>query len=216
MIDDLVTRGVSEPYRMFTSRAEYRLKLRADNADQRLTPLGVELGCVGGVRANAFQAKLDQLNEARATLAGLDVTPTEAAKLGFLVKLDGRRRAALELLGLPEFGRAGIARIWPGQLTWDESIWAPLEAEAHYSGYLDRQDADIAALRRDEALTLPMDLAFENIAGLSTEIRQRLHRIRPATVGQAARIEGVTPSAIAAILGHLRKTQTATAARQPA
>lgn len=207
MIDDLVTRGVSEPYRMFTSRAEYRLSLRADNADQRLTPIGLKLGCVGQVRQSAFQNKVDLLTASRARLEALQVTPSDAAKFGFTVKLDGRRRTAMELLGLPEFGRGGLEKIWPDHFEWGESIWAPLEAEAHYAGYLSRQDADIAAVRRDEALTVPEGMDYGAVAGLSTEIRQKLSRIRPATLGQASRIEGVTPAAVAALHGHIKRLE---------
>lgn len=205
MVDDLVTRGVSEPYRMFTSRAEYRLSLRADNADQRLTPVGLRLGCVSTARATAFNTKVKALNSCRDSLTRLTITPSEAAKLGYLVKLDGRRRSALELLGLAEFGRPALQKIWPDAFDWEEALWAPLEAEAHYTGYLDRQQADIAAFKRDESLTIPETLSFESVAGLSVEIRQKLNRIRPATLGQASRIEGVTPAAITALLGHIRR-----------
>lgn len=208
MIDDLVTRGVSEPYRMFTSRAEYRLTLRADNADQRLTPKGIQIGCVGSRRAEAFQQKMDTVSEARKTLSSLNVTPTDAVKKGFVMKLDGRRRAAIELLGLSDFGRGGVLSFWPELAAWPESIWAPLEAEAHYSGYLDRQDADIAAFRRDEALTIPLALDYKAVAGLSTEVRVKLDRIRPATLGQAARIEGITPAAVTTLLGHIRRLES--------
>ena len=212
MIDDLVTRGVSEPYRMFTSRAEYRLTLRADNADQRLTALGVALGCVGSVRAQVFADKIARLDHNRHQLQGLVVTPNDAVKAGFVMKQDGRRRSAFELLGLAQFGRAGAVRLWPELGAWSEADWAPLEAEAHYVGYLDRQEADIVAFQRDEGLSLPPDLAFSSVAGLSAEIVQRLTRVRPATLGQAARIEGVTPAAISALLGHVRRRDPARSA----
>jgi tRNA uridine 5-carboxymethylaminomethyl modification enzyme len=214
MIDDLVTRGVSEPYRMFTSRAEYRLTLRADNADQRLTPMGLKLGCVGRERQTAFDKKLAVLASARSALAGATITPSEAVKLGYTVKLDGRRRSAMELLGLAEFGRASLHTLWPGDFDWPEAVWAPLEAEAHYVGYLDRQEADIEAFRRDEGLAIPAGIAFDAVAGLSTEIRQKLSRIRPATIGHASKIEGVTPAAVIALLGHIRKAETKAAARR--
>jgi tRNA uridine 5-carboxymethylaminomethyl modification enzyme len=211
MIDDLVTRGVSEPYRMFTSRAEYRLTLRADNADQRLTPLGVRLGCVGSKRQAVFEEKVASLSRCKDELLEATITPTEAVKFGFQMKLDGRRRSAMELLGLSDFGRAGLATLWPEKFQWDENLWAPLEAEAHYAGYLDRQDADIAAFRRDEALAIPAGLNYNLVAGLSAEIRQRLVKVGPATLGQAARIEGVTPAAIVALLGYIKRAEAARA-----
>jgi tRNA uridine 5-carboxymethylaminomethyl modification enzyme len=207
MIDDLVTRGVSEPYRMFTSRAEYRLSLRADNADQRLTPLGLSIGCIGSVRSEAFLAKSANLERCRASLNEASITPTDLSKFGYTVKLDGRRRTAMELLGLPDFGRTALAVLWPGAFKWDERLWEPLEAESHYAGYLDRQEADIAAFRRDESMAIPAELSFDHVAGLSVEIRQKFSRVRPATLGQASRIEGVTPSAITALLGHIKRGQ---------
>jgi tRNA uridine 5-carboxymethylaminomethyl modification enzyme len=205
MIDDLITRGVTEPYRMFTSRAEYRLTLRADNADQRLTPTGVRLGCVGSARAAAFSAKQKRLSQARAELQTLNVTPSDAVRQGYVVKLDGRRRSAMELLGLAAFGRAAVLQFWPQLSAWDEAVWAPLEAEAHYAGYLDRQDADIAAFQRDEHLALPADLDFAQVAGLSAEAVQKLARIRPLTLGHAARIEGITPAAVTTLLGYVKR-----------
>jgi tRNA uridine 5-carboxymethylaminomethyl modification enzyme len=207
MIDDLVSRGVSEPYRMFTSRAEYRLSLRADNADQRLTSKGLALGCVGRKREQAFLAKMERLEQARRLLDTRSVTPTEAAKLGFTVKLDGRRRSAMELLRLGDIGRPGVLKFWPDLARWEETIWAPLEAEAHYTGYLDRQDADIAAFRRDEALGIPEDVDYSSISGLSAEARLKFQRVRPVTIGQASRIEGVTPVAVTTLLGHLKRTE---------
>jgi tRNA uridine 5-carboxymethylaminomethyl modification enzyme len=205
MIDDLITRGVTEPYRMFTSRAEYRLTLRADNADQRLTPLGVRLGCVGSVRQAAFDSKQARLAAARAQLHSLNVTPNEAVRQGYVVKQDGRRRSAMELLGLAAFGRSAVLGFWPELTAWDEAVWAPLEAEAHYAGYLDRQDADIAAFQRDEHLALPSDLDFSAVAGLSAEVVQKLARVRPLTLGHAARIEGITPAAVTTLLGYIKR-----------
>jgi tRNA uridine 5-carboxymethylaminomethyl modification enzyme len=207
MIDDLVTRGVSEPYRMFTSRAEYRLSLRPDNADQRLTPIGLRLGCVGSARKAAYTGKAQALVQCRDQLQSLTVTPTDAVKLGYLVKLDGRRRNALELLGLSEFGRGALHKIWPGHFDWPELLWDTLEAEAHYVGYLDRQDADIAAFRRDESMIIPAGMDYATMPGLSTEIRHKLSHIRPSTLGQASRIEGVTPTAVATLLGHIKRAE---------
>jgi tRNA uridine 5-carboxymethylaminomethyl modification enzyme len=204
MIDDLVTKGVSEPYRMFTSRAEYRLSLRADNADQRLTALGVQAGCVGSDRKNAFAGKLAALDQARARMQALTLTPNEAQKYGIAIRLDGTRRNALELLSLPEVDCPVITKVWPELAELDSKILEQLEIDAQYSGYLDRQDADILAFRRDERLTLSADLDYGAVHGLSTEIRQKLDRIRPATLGQAARIDGVTPAALTLVLAHVR------------
>ncbi|HAJ46818.1 MAG TPA: tRNA uridine-5-carboxymethylaminomethyl(34) synthesis enzyme MnmG [Alphaproteobacteria bacterium] len=205
MIDDLVTRGVNEPYRMFTSRAEYRLSLRADNADQRLTALGVALGLVGSHRERVFKAKMERLSVARGQLDALTITPAQVTRHGLPMNQDGRRRSAFELLGLPGFGREALCRFWPDISGWDESTWAPLEADAHYSGYLDRQQADIAAFQRDEALVLPGDIDYAAVTGLSAEAIQKLTKTRPATLGQAARIEGMTPAAITVLLGWLKK-----------
>jgi len=210
MIDDLVTKGVSEPYRMFTSRAEYRLTLRADNADQRLTPLGKESGIVGTERATAFADKLKSLNVSRETMASLSLTPNEAAKYGITVRLDGVRRTALDLMSLTDF--SSVTRIWPELGSIPADIIEQLEIDAQYAGYLDRQDADIVAFRRDENRALPASLNYSAVIGLSNEVRQKLERIRPATLGQAARIEGVTAAALTLVLAHLkaaRKRQSA-------
>jgi len=204
MIDDLVTRGVSEPYRMFTSRAEYRLTLRADNADQRLTPVGLAAGCVGAVRAEAFEAKMDALAVARQTMQSLTLTPNEAQKHGIAIRLDGVRRDALSLLSLPNVDFQTISAIWPEIQAFSAPIREQLEIDAQYAGYLDRQDADILAFRRDEGRALPEDLDYAAIHGLSTEIRLKLSRIRPSTLGQAARVDGVTPAALTLVLAHVR------------
>jgi len=204
MIDDLVTRGVSEPYRMFTSRAEYRLSLRADNADQRLTPMGLTAGCISSVRAEAFGAKMEALAEGRDAMRSLTLTPNEARKHGIAIRLDGVRRDAQNLLSLPSVDFQTVSDIWPELRRIPATIREQLEIDAQYAGYLDRQDADILAFRRDEGLTLPADLDFSAVIGLSTEIRQKLERIRPATLGQAARIDGVTPAALTLVLAHVR------------
>jgi tRNA uridine 5-carboxymethylaminomethyl modification enzyme len=204
MIDDLVTRGVSEPYRMFTSRAEYRLSLRADNADQRLTPWGLSAGCVGSARESAFGAKMEALGRARAMLRSLALTPSEAQKRGISVRLDGVRRTAFDLLALPGVGFSGIAGIWPELDAIGPPIREQLEIDACYEGYLDRQEADILAFRRDEGLRLPDSLDYAAIPGLSAEVCQKLGRIRPATLGQAARIDGITPAALTLILARVR------------
>jgi tRNA uridine 5-carboxymethylaminomethyl modification enzyme len=205
MIDDLVTRGVTEPYRMFTSRAEFRLRLRADNADQRLTAKGAALGCVGAARAAAFSAKATQLAEARATSMSLTLTPAEAAKVGFRVNPDGQRRNLLQLLAYPDIGFDDLARLWPRIGDWPPAVREQIEIDAAYAGYLDRQDADVEAFRRDEDLLLPAALDYSRVGGLSNEARERLADVRPATLGQAARIEGVTPGALTALLAHVRR-----------
>ncbi|MGH7487215.1 MAG: tRNA uridine-5-carboxymethylaminomethyl(34) synthesis enzyme MnmG, partial [bacterium] len=201
----LVTKGVSEPYRMFTSRAEYRLSLRADNADQRLTPIGDRAGCVNPARRMAFAAKTERLAQARTLLQTLSLSPNEARGHGITVRLDGVRRTALELLSLPDAGLPGLARIWPQLGALDPEIAEQLEVDSHYAGYLDRQEADIVAFRRDESLALPADLDYAQVHGLSTECRAKLSRIRPATLGQAARIDGITPAALTLVLVHVRR-----------
>jgi tRNA uridine 5-carboxymethylaminomethyl modification enzyme len=202
LIDDLVTKGVSEPYRMFTSRAEYRLTLRADNADQRLTGLGAKGGLVGMGRTKAFAAKQEKLTVSRETMRNLSLTPNQAATHGLAIRQDGVRRNALELLSLAEF--PVLRRIWPELGVLEPQIVEQLETDAQYAGYLDRQDADIIAFRRDEGRALPADLDYAAVIGLSNEVRQKLERIRPATLGQAARIEGVTAAAITLILAHVK------------
>jgi tRNA uridine 5-carboxymethylaminomethyl modification enzyme len=204
MIDDLVTRGVSEPYRMFTSRAEYRLTLRADNADQRLTGLGEKIGIVGRQRNGAFGYKMEQLQRARALAAGLSLTPAEAAQRGIAVRQDGVRRSAMELLALPDVSMEVLTRIWPELTGIPAEVTELLEIDAHYAGYLDRQEADIIAFRRDELLQLPDELDYARVAGLSTECRVKLSAIRPRTLGQAARIDGITPAALTLILAHIK------------
>ncbi len=202
MLDDLVTKGVSEPYRMFTSRAEYRLTLRSDNADQRLTRLGQNGGIVGSERAKAFAVKLERLDVSRETMSSLTLTPNEAAKHGLTVRLDGVRRTALDLLSLTDF--PSLTRIWPQLADLAPQIVEQLEIDAQYAGYLDRQDADIVAFRRDEGRALPASLDYSAVIGLSNEVRQKLEAIRPATLGQASRIEGVTAAALTLVLAHVK------------
>jgi tRNA uridine 5-carboxymethylaminomethyl modification enzyme len=205
MIDDLVTRGVSEPYRMFTSRAEYRLSLRADNADQRLTPLALRAGAVGAERARAFAAKQAALEDARAMLASLALTPQQAAQHGLTINADGVRRSAFELLAFPGVTLPRLAAIWPEIAGIPAPIAEQIATDAQYAVYLDRQRADVEALRRDEALELPADLDYGAIAGLSTEVRQKLAAVRPVSIGQASRIDGITPAALTRLLGHVRR-----------
>jgi tRNA uridine 5-carboxymethylaminomethyl modification enzyme len=204
LIDDLVTRGVSEPYRMFTSRAEYRLTLRADNADQRLTGLGEHLGIIGKERGDTFREKLGELRCARELANSLSLTSSEAARLGIAVRQDGVRRTASELLSLPEVDVARLARIWPELGGIAREIAEQLEIDAHYAGYLDRQDADIVAFRRDESLSLPEGFDYGAVVGLSTECRLKLTAVKPRTLGQAARIDGVTPAALTLVLAQLK------------
>jgi tRNA uridine 5-carboxymethylaminomethyl modification enzyme len=212
MIDDLVTRGVTEPYRMFTSRAEYRLTLRADNADQRLTPLGIAAGCVGPSRRAAFAAKAKRLAEGEALLRALTLTPDQAAKHGLSVNRDGRRRSALELLAYPEIDLARIADIWPAIRGIEPAIAGQLAVDARYAVYVARQELDIASFRKDEAIAIPGDFVFATLPGLSTELRQKLERHRPASLGQAARLDGMTPAALMLLLAHLKKGAAAKSA----
>ena len=205
LIDDLVTRGVTEPYRMFTSRAEFRLLLRADNADQRLTAKGEALGVVGSGRAAAYGEKARALADARALAAELTLTPAAAARAGLPVKADGQRRNLTELLGYPSIGFDDLARVWPRILAWSAAVREQIEIDAAYAGYLDRQAADVAAFRRDEDLGLPSELDYAAVGGLSNEAREKLAAVRPLTLGQAARIEGVTPGALTALLAHVRR-----------
>jgi tRNA uridine 5-carboxymethylaminomethyl modification enzyme len=206
LIDDLVTRGVSEPYRMFTSRAEYRLTLRADNADQRLTPLGVAAGCVGAVRERAFARKAVELSEARRVARETTLTPAEARARGIAVNQDGRRRSVIDLLALPGVSLASLEDVCPALAGFSRATREQLEIDAVYHGYLERQEADILAFRRDEDLAIPADLDYASVGGLSNEAREKLARVRPATLGQAGRIEGVTPSTLTALLSHVRRS----------
>jgi tRNA uridine 5-carboxymethylaminomethyl modification enzyme len=205
MMDDLVTRGVSEPYRMFTSRSEYRLYLRADNADRRLTPLGLSLGCVGPERAKRFSAKIKALKSAQEALERLSLTPDEAAKRGLDFRRDGRRRSAFELLALSGITLERLRVIWPELGHIPPAIGAEIETDARYAVYLTRQADEIAALRRDDSVAIPADLDIASIAGFSNEIRQKLLRQRPVSIGQASRIDGMTPSALLLLLAHAKK-----------
>lgn len=211
MIDDLVTRGASEPYRMFTSRAEYRLTLRADNADERLTGVGIEAGCVGSERTRVFHVKQSAMAVARDQMQRLSLTPNEARAHGLTVNQDGRRRSALELLAYPDIAFDSLATIWPELGGFTPAVRERMEIEATYAGYLDRQEADIRAFRRDEDARIPADLDYSMVGGLSNEARDKLASVRPATLGQASRIEGMTPGAITALLGHVRSLAKARA-----
>ncbi|GFZ99663.1 tRNA uridine 5-carboxymethylaminomethyl modification enzyme MnmG [Elstera cyanobacteriorum] len=209
MIDDLTTRGTAEPYRMFTSRAEYRLSLRADNADQRLTALGIGIGAVGSDRARFYAAKETALTEARALAARLKMTPTELAKRGFTITQDGVARSVTELLRFPDVTLDRLTALWPELADLRADVAEQLVIDAGYAGYLQRQDADIKAFRKDEALTLPADLDYTQVGSLSAEVRQKLIAARPETLGAAARVPGVTPAAVIALLRHVKQKPVA-------
>jgi len=205
LIDDLVTRGVTEPYRMFTSRAEYRLSLRSDNADQRLTERGIDLGLVGETRAGMFHVKQAALKSGRDLLQSAEMTPNEAQKLGWKVNQDGQRRSAWEYLAYPSITMPDIEGAFPEITGLDAAIKSQLGIEAMYAGYIERQKDDVEALRREEALELPRDLDYAAVGGLTNEVRAKLELIRPATLGQAGRIEGMTPGALTALLAYVRR-----------
>jgi tRNA uridine 5-carboxymethylaminomethyl modification enzyme len=209
MIDDLVTRGVTEPYRMFTSRAEFRLSLRADNADQRLTAKGIELGCVGAVRTAQFRHKMASIAALRSMAQSLTVTPTEAERFGFSLNRDGQRRTAFELLSYPDIGLGDIGRIWPEFLEVPADIGSQLEIEAKYAVYLERQAAEVASFRRDEAFEIPDQIDYGAVPGLSNEVRQKLTAARPRTIGQASRLDGITPAALVLLAAYVRRGHVA-------
>lgn len=205
MIDDLVTRGVTEPYRMFTSRAEYRLTLRADNADQRLTPLAIQAGIVAEARREAFEIKAAQLTEAAIVSRETHFTPKEAVALGIPVNADGQRRTMRDLLAYPGVTLSAFEVAYPQISTWSKAVRDQVEIDAGYATYLDRQAADAEALRREEALALPVDLDYAAIGGLSNEAQEKLSLVQPRTLGQAGRIEGMTPGALTALLSHVKR-----------
>ncbi|HZN29590.1 MAG TPA: tRNA uridine-5-carboxymethylaminomethyl(34) synthesis enzyme MnmG [Xanthobacteraceae bacterium] len=205
MIDDLVTRGVTEPYRMFTSRAEYRLTLRADNADQRLTDKGIAIGCVGETRRSRHAAKMAALRAAHDLARSVSLTPSEAARHGLVLNKDGQRRSGFELLSHPNIGVEQLARIWPRFGDLALPIAGQLEIDAAYDVYLSRQAADIAAYRRDESLELPDGLDYAALPGLSNEAKQKLQSMRPRTIGHAGRIDGITPAALTLLVAHLKR-----------
>ena len=205
MIDDLVTRGVTEPYRMFTSRAEFRLRLRADNADQRMTQIGMDLGCVGTVRSFAFSSKNNALERVAKMLSNFSVSPREAERNGIELNKDGRRRTAFELLSYPGMSLRRLAHIWPELSEVDPAIAAQVEVDARYAAYVERQDADVAALRKDEAISIPAAFDYAALPNLRAELREKLMAQRPATLAQAGRIEGMTPAAMMQLLAAVKK-----------
>jgi tRNA uridine 5-carboxymethylaminomethyl modification enzyme len=204
-----VTRGVTEPYRMFTSRAEYRLTLRADNADQRLTDKGIALGCIGEERRARHSEKMAALKAGRELAQSLSLTPNEAAKYGLALNKDGQRRSAFELLAYPNITLADVAKIWPQFVTFSAPIAQQLEIEAKYDVYMQRQNADVESYRRDESFELPAEFDYATLPGLSNEVRQKLTAIRPRTIGQAGRIDGITPAALTLLVAHARRRQRA-------
>ena len=205
MIDDLVTRGVSEPYRMFTSRAEFRLSLRADNADQRLTGIGIKCGLVGEKRQNIFNKKIHALDKAKALLSSYSITPTQAKKAGISIKQDGIRRSAMELLSFKDVDFSKLEHIWPGFPDFNQEVRDQLEKDAIYINYIERQSAAVNAMRKDEKLSIPENLNYSDISGLSNELKQKLIHSRPASLAQAGRIEGMTPAGLALILTSIRR-----------
>ncbi len=205
MIDDLTSRGVAEPYRMFTSRAEYRLSLRADNADVRLTPVGLSIGCVTAARGVRFNAYLEKLGQARNQLKQLNVTPSEAEKTGLHLNKDGQRRSAYELLSYPGQSIESLSKLWPQLRSIERGVVEAVEIEAAYAVYMDRQTADIVQTRREEERLIPAEFDFAVLSGLSNELKQKLSLARPKNIAQASRIDGMTPAAISLLLAHLRK-----------
>jgi tRNA uridine 5-carboxymethylaminomethyl modification enzyme len=207
MIDDLVTRGVSEPYRMFTSRAEYRLQLRADNADQRLTDKGVAIGCVGTERARVHAEKSSVLKDARAFAHSVSLTPKEAERHDIALNKDGQRRTAFEILSYPNISISDLAKIWPRFGALAPKLAEQIEIDAKYDVYLSRQAADVASYRRDESFALPDEFDYAALPGLSNEVKQKLQTHRPRTIGHASRIDGVTPAALTLLVAHVRRAK---------
>ncbi|MEZ2130003.1 MULTISPECIES: tRNA uridine-5-carboxymethylaminomethyl(34) synthesis enzyme MnmG [unclassified Sinorhizobium] len=205
MIDDLTSRGVAEPYRMFTSRAEYRLSLRADNADMRLTPMGIDIGCVGSARRERFAKYSQALEHGRSLLTQIAITPSEALKAGLRINQDGQRRTAYDLLAYPGQSIGSLGRIWPEIQMLDAKVSQALEIEASYAVYMERQAGDIADIQKEEGKRIPVDFDFESLSGLSNELKQKLKMARPFNIAQATRIDGMTPAAILLLLSQLRK-----------
>lgn len=216
MIDDLTTRGVNEPYRMFTSRAEYRLRLRADNADQRLTDKGIAIGCIGAERTAMYQAKSKALRDARALADSLSLTPKEAERHGITLNKDGQRRTAFAMLSYPNITISELAKVWPSFGELAPKIAEQIEIDAKYDVYLSRQASDVAAYRRDESFTLPDDLDYAALSGLSNEAKQKLIAHRPRTIGHAAKLDGMTPAALTLLVAHVKRGRGKAAAAKSA
>lgn len=207
MIDDLITKGVSEPYRMFTSRAEYRLSLRADNADQRLTPLGIKINLVKKTREEKFLDKQNKLIKISDNLKKNFISPNAAAKHSIKIAMDGVKRSGLEVLSLKGVNLKKIRSIWAEIPYYGDSLDEQVEIDAHYSGYLSRQSHDIEAFKKDESITIPEAINYDDFSGLSNEIKYKLKKIQPKTLGQALRIDGVTPAAAIILLGYIKKSK---------
>ena len=214
MIDDLITKGVTEPYRMFTSRAEYRLLLRADNADQRLTQMGAEIGLVGAGRAKIYKAKAARFAKAKETAQNLTKSPSDLVKSGIKVNQDGVRRSVYDMLAYPKMSVSDLEGVWPELSEFTPDMRDYIETEATYAGYLERQARDIEAFKRDEGLRIPDGFDYDVIGGLSNEVKSKLNAARPATLGQASRIEGVTSGALMAVLAYLKRSDKKNKARK--
>ncbi|MCO6180654.1 tRNA uridine-5-carboxymethylaminomethyl(34) synthesis enzyme MnmG [Ciceribacter sp. RN22] len=207
MIDDLTSRGVAEPYRMFTSRSEYRLSLRVDNADERLTPLGIQFGCVGSERATRFSAYRREVEDALTELSARTLSPSAAARVGIAVNQDGRRRSGLELLSYPGMTLSTLRGVWSDLPDWQPRVTQAVEIHAAYAVYIDRQEADIAAVRKEEDRLIPTDFAYTGLSGLSNELRQKLEAARPWSIAQASRLDGMTPAALSLLIAHLKRAE---------
>ncbi|RCW20369.1 tRNA uridine 5-carboxymethylaminomethyl modification enzyme [Ciceribacter lividus] len=207
MIDDLTSRGVAEPYRMFTSRSEYRLSLRVDNADERLTPLGIQFGCVGSERATRFSAYRREVEDALTELSARTLSPSAAARVGIAVNQDGRRRSGLELLSYPGMTLSTLRGVWSDLPEWQPRVTQAVEIHAAYAVYIDRQEADIAAVRKEEDRLIPTDFAYTGLSGLSNELRQKLEAARPWSIAQASRLDGMTPAALSLLIAHLKRAE---------
>ena len=209
MVDDLTTRGVTEPYRMFTSRAEYRLSLRADNADQRLTQRGIDIGCVGGRRKERFDRKMNELEVARGVLKRMNATPNMVSNVGVKINKDGKRRNGLELLSFKGVTLETLKELWPDLPDFASGIGQQVQNDAMYANYIQRQNADVQALQRDEQLRIPIGFEFDGLPGLSNELQKKLLSTMPETLGQASRIDGMTPAALTLLLGRIKQFNTA-------
>ena len=205
MIDDLITKGVAEPYRMFTSRAEYRLSLRADNADTRLTQIGINIGLVQSKRADIFTKKINKINELSNTLKSLKISPNEAGKYKIKIAKDGVKRSAFDILSRDGVTFKKLRSIWKKLPLASRDEEEQIEISAHYSGYLEKQEADIVAFRKDENLVIPNNVDYSKLSGLSNEVKSKFKLIRPKTLGQALRIDGITPAAAYILLSHVKK-----------
>jgi tRNA uridine 5-carboxymethylaminomethyl modification enzyme len=205
MIDDLVTKGVAEPYRMFTSRAEYRLSLRSDNADLRLTNKGINIGLISNVRKNVFENKFSKLGKISLQMSNLNISPSKAEKFGIKIAKDGVFRSADEILTQKDVNMSKIREIWPEILDLGTDIDEQIEINSHYRGYLKKQKADILAFKRDENLSIPDNIDYDQFSGLSTEVKSKFKKIRPKTMGQALRIDGITPAAVYILLSHVKR-----------